>query len=79
MSEAAIQDSQITVLDADILNIGEGCRDVRIPRPFNARAVRESARIKADLHNQVRRFSSGMTLADGGHMRLPAKWGSGHG
>ncbi|KXV65629.1 hypothetical protein AD950_04055 [Gluconobacter oxydans] len=50
-----------------------------IPRTFNAKAVRESARIKPDLHNQVRRFSSGMTLADGGHMRLPAKWGSGHG
>lgn len=48
------------------------------PGRFNAKAIRESARIKPDLHNQVRRFSSGMTLVNGGRMRLPANWGSGH-
>ncbi|MFT8785440.1 hypothetical protein [Gluconobacter oxydans] len=47
------------------------------PGRFNPKAIRESARIKPDLHNQVRRFSSGMTLVSGGRMRLPANWGSG--
>ncbi|MBF0859400.1 hypothetical protein HKD24_09255 [Gluconobacter sp. LMG 31484] len=52
---------------------------LRFPEPFNDRVVRESARIKPDLHNQVRRFSSGMTLVEGGRMKLPAQWGSGRG
>ncbi|AAW62061.1 Putative phage protein [Gluconobacter oxydans 621H] len=56
-----------------------GRRIVRNSRPFNAKAILESARIKPDLHNQVRRFSSGMTLVEGGRMRLPAQWGSGRG
>ena len=59
--------------------LGEQGKYSRFPKPFNARAIRDSARIKPDLHNQVRRFSSGMTLVDGGRMRLPAQWGSGRG
>ena len=52
---------------------------VRFPEPLDAKAIRESARIRPDLHNQVRRFSSGMTLVEGGRMKMPAQWGSGRG
>ncbi|MBN3866434.1 hypothetical protein [Gluconobacter kondonii] len=58
---------------------GEKGAYVRFPEPLNAKAIRESARIKPDLRNQVRRFSSGMTLVEGGSMKMPAQWGSGRG
>ncbi|GLQ61569.1 hypothetical protein [Gluconobacter cerinus] len=51
---------------------------LRFPEPFNAKAVRESARVRPDLANQVRRTASGHTFSRGGAMRMPAKWGSGH-
>lgn len=59
--------------------IGEKGAYVRFPEPLDAKALDESARVKPDLGNQVRRFSSGMTLSAGGQMRLPAQWGSGRG
>lgn len=52
---------------------------VRFPEPLDTKAIRESARIKPDLHNQVRRYSSGMTLVEGGRMKMLAQWGSSHG
>ena len=52
---------------------------IRFPEPFNARAIRESAAVRPDLANQVRRTASGYTLQAGGKMQTPAKWGSGHG
>lgn len=55
----------------------EGGRYSRYPRPFNAALVRVGARVKPDLRDQVRKFSSGMTLAAGGVLKTPAKWGSG--
>ncbi|KXV47380.1 hypothetical protein AD945_10020 [Gluconobacter albidus] len=59
--------------------IGEKGAYVRFPEPLDAKAICESARIKPDLHNQVRRYSSGMTLVEGGGMKMPAQWGSSHG
>lgn len=52
---------------------------IRFPEPFNAKAVRESAAVRPDLANQVRRTASGYTLQVGGKMLTPSKWGSGHG
>ncbi|MBS1067271.1 hypothetical protein [Gluconobacter cerinus] len=58
--------------------IDESGRYFSFPIPFDAKAVRESARVRPDLANQVRRTASGHTFSRGGAMRMPAKWGSGH-
>lgn len=62
---------------SDEAPVGNGF--IRFPEPFNAKAVRESAAVRPDLANQVRRSASGYTLQVGGKMQTPAKWGSGRG